>query len=118
MDKILIKDLVINGIIGINPVERTQKQDILVNIEIFTDISKAADSDSIHDCINYRSVTKQIIAHVEQVQRFTVEALAGDIARICLENKQAIAVHVSVEKPGAVKYARSVGVDIYREQPT
>jgi FolB domain-containing protein len=116
MDKVLIKDLLISGIIGINPIERTQKQDILINIELFTDTSKAAVSDSIQDCVNYRTVTKRIIAHIDQVHRFTVEALASDIAVICLEYDGVEGVHVTVEKPGAVRFARSVGIDIVRER--
>jgi FolB domain-containing protein len=116
MDKVLIKDLVINAIIGINPNERTDKQDILINLALFTDTRKAGVSDNIQDCVNYRTVAKRIIAHTEQVQRFTVEALASDIASICLEYEGVEAVHITVEKPGAVRYARSVGVDIYRER--
>lgn len=117
MDKILIKDLLLNGIIGINPTERTQKQDILINVELSVDTHKAGQSDSIHDCVNYRSVTKRIIAHIEQVQRFTVEALAADVANMCFEFEGVESVRVTVEKPGALRFARSVGVEIFRERP-
>jgi FolB domain-containing protein len=116
MDKILIKDLLLNGIIGINPSERTDKQDILINLELSVDTHKAGQSDNIQDCVNYRSVTKRIIAHIEQVQRFTVEALAADIANICFEFDGVEAVCVTVEKPGALRFARSVGVQINRER--
>lgn len=117
MDKILIKDLLLNGIIGINPSERTDKQDILINLELAVDTHKAGQSDNIQDCVNYRSVTKRIIAHIEQVQRFTVEALAADIASICFEFDGVEAARVTVEKPGALRFARSVGVEISRERP-
>ncbi len=116
MDKILIKDLLINGIIGINPTERTTKQDILINIELYADTSKAGESDNISDCVNYRTVTKRIIAHTEQIKRYTVEALAADIVKICFEFPGVEKVRVTVEKPGAVRFARSVGVEIYRER--
>jgi FolB domain-containing protein len=116
MDKILIKDLLLSGIIGINPDERVQKQDVLINIELSCDTTRAGISDDIQDCINYRTVTKRIIAHVEQAQRFTLEALAADIARLCLEFEGVETVHLMVEKPGALRFARSVGVEITREK--
>ena len=62
MDQIIIKDLVARGIIGINDWEREKKQEILINIVMFTDIRKAATSDDIADCVNYRTVTKKALA--------------------------------------------------------
>jgi FolB domain-containing protein len=116
MDQILIKDLLARGVIGISDRERAQPQDILVNIVIFTDTQKAAVSDNIEDCVNYRTVAKKILAHVETIERYTVEALAADIAGLCLEEKGVEGVRVRVEKPGAVRFSRSVGVEIERHQ--
>ncbi len=116
MDKVLIKDLVVRGIIGINPDERTNLQDILINITLFTHIENAEKSDDIGDCVNYRTVAKKVFAHTENAKRFTVEALAGDIAHLCLEEKGVSGVRVCVEKPGAVRFARSVGIEIERGQ--
>jgi FolB domain-containing protein len=114
MDQILIKDLLVRGIIGINDDERKSPQDILVNIVLFTDSKTAAESDKIKDCVNYRTVTKKVYAHTETAQRFTVEALAADIAQICLAESNVLGVRVRVEKPGAVRFARSVGIEIER----
>jgi FolB domain-containing protein len=116
MDQILIKDLLARGVIGISDRERAQPQDILVNIVLFTDTQKAAVSDNIEDCVNYRTVAKKILAHVETIERYTVEALAADIAGLCLEEKGVEGVRVRVEKPGAVRFSRSVGVEIERHQ--
>jgi FolB domain-containing protein len=116
MDKILIKDLLLSGIIGINPNERIQKQDVLINLELACDTTRAGKSDDIQDCVNYRTVTKRIIAHIEQAQRFTLEALAADIANLCLDFEGVESVHLTVEKPGALRFARSVGVEITREK--
>jgi FolB domain-containing protein len=116
MDHILIKDLLARGIIGISDRERAQPQDILVNIVIFTDIQKAAVSDNIEDCVNYRTIAKKILAHVETIERYTVEALAADIAELCMEEKGVEGVRVRVEKPGAVRFSKSVGVEIERHQ--
>lgn len=114
MDKLIIKDLLVRGIIGINDWERTTPQDILINIEIKADLKQAGDTDDLNQSVNYRTVAKQVIAHTETAQRLTVEALAEDIAKISLAQPGARAVKVRVEKPGAVRFAASVGVEIKR----
>jgi FolB domain-containing protein len=116
MDQVLIKDLLLRGVIGISDQERAQPQDILVNITMMTDIRKAGKSDNIDDCVNYRTVSKKIIALVASLNRYTVEALATDIANSCLEDPLVKSVVVRVEKPGAVRFAHSVGVEIERSR--
>jgi FolB domain-containing protein len=113
-DQIIIKDLLLRGIIGINDWEREKEQDILINITLSGDLKPAGSSDQIEDTINYRTITKQIIAHIENAKRFTVEALAQDIAQICLSAEGVERAHVRVEKPGALRFASSVGVEIER----
>ena len=117
MDQVLITDLLVRGIIGINDWEREKPQDILINIALFADLHDAGGSDEIADCINYRTIAKKVQEHAEEAQRFTVEALAADIAAICLEEPRVEKVQVRVEKPGAVRFARSVGVEIERARP-
>ena len=113
-DRILIKDLLLRGIVGINEDEREKKQDILINMAIFTDVSTAAQSDDITDTLNYRTITKAIIQYVEDDSaHFTVEALATSLARIAIQYG-APRVIVRVEKPGALRFAASVGVEIER----
>ncbi len=118
MDQVLIKDLLVRGVIGVNDRERSQPQDILINVVLFTDAQKAGETDNIDDCVNYRSVTKNIFAYTEKANRYTVEALAADIVKICLEEANIQGVKVRVEKPGAVRFSRSVGVEIERYQST
>ncbi len=113
-DQIEIKDLLLRGIIGINEWEREAEQDILINITLTVDLVEAGRTDSIDHTVNYRTLTKQIISHVETSKRFTVEALAADIARICLAQDRVARARVRVEKPGALRFARSVGVEIER----
>ncbi len=113
-DRIKIKDLLLRGVIGINDWEREVEQDILINITLTTDLSEAGRSDSMEDTVNYRTMTKQIIRHVESSQRFTLEALAADIVGICLSQNGVERARVRVEKPGALRFARSVGVEIER----
>src|SRR5512137_1213428 len=109
MDQVFITDLVARGIIGINDWEREKPQEILINIILFADLHKAGQSDDIADCVNYRTVAKKVQAHAETARRFTVEALAADIARLCLEDPLVQKVRVRVEKPGAVRFSSSVG---------
>lgn len=114
MDEIFINDLLIRGVIGVSEREREQPQDILVNIVIFTDIQKAGKTDDVNDSVNYRTVAKKVLALTEKVKRYTVEALSTDIADLCLEEPGALGVRVKVEKPGAVRFSRTVGVQITR----
>lgn len=114
MDQIFINDLLIRGVIGISDREREQPQDILVNVVIFSDIQKAGKSDNVEDSVNYRTVAKKVLAHTEKIQRFTVEALATDIADLVLAEPKVRGVRVKVEKPGAVRFSKSVGVEIER----
>lgn len=117
MDQIFITDLLIRGVIGISEREREQPQDILVNITIFTDIKASGKSDNVEDSVNYRTVAKKVLTHVEKVQRYTVEALATDIAGLVLAEPNVTKVRVKVEKPGAVRFSKSVGVEIERSNP-
>jgi FolB domain-containing protein len=116
MDKIIVKDLLVRGIIGVNDWEREHPQDILINIVVFADIRRAAETDDIADCVNYRSLAKAAQAHAETARRFTVEALASDLAELCLKEAGVQKAIVRVEKPGAVRFAGSVGVEIERDR--
>ncbi len=116
MDQVFIRDLVARGIIGVNDWEREKPQEILINITMFADLTKAGASDDIKDCVNYRTVAKKVQAHAETAQRFTVEALAADLASICLDMPGVEKVRIRVEKPGASRFSRSVGVEIERSR--
>ncbi len=116
-DKIIISDLLVRGLIGFQPWELEKRQDILINLVLTTDIRKPGQSDSAADALNYKTITKAIIAYVEEGDRHhnLVESLATEIARICIEGGAERAV-VRVEKPGALRFARSVGVEIERSR--
>ena len=114
MDKIIIRDLLLRGIIGINPDERVKLQDILINIVIWADIRKAAVSDAIGDAVDYKTITKRVIQHVEESSDFLVEKLVTDIARLIIMEYGVERVMVRVEKPTALRFAESVGIEIER----
>ena len=113
-DRILIKDLLIRGVIGIHDWEREKKQDILINIEMEADCRPAGVSAEFRDAVDYRAVTKAVIALVEGSDFFLVEKLAEEIAKVCLEDSRVTLARVRVEKPGAVRFSRSVGVEVVR----
>ncbi len=116
MDKVIIKDLVARGIIGLNEWEREKPQEILINIELITDLQKAGETDDIAYSVNYRTIAKKALTHAESAARLTVEALAHDLAEICLDEAGVARARVRVEKPGAVRFAASVGVEIERSR--
>lgn len=114
MDKIIIRDLLLRGIIGINPDERVKQQDILINMVIWADIRQAAASDAIEDAVDYKSITKRVIQHVEESSDFLVEKLVTDLARLVIMEFGVDRVMVRVEKPTALRFAASVGIEIER----
>lgn len=116
MDRIFIKDLLVRGIIGVHDRERERPQDILINITVFADTARAAATDDVGDSVDYSALARAVQTLAETAARRTVEALAGDLARLCLEQKGVSRAIVRVEKPGAVRFAASVGVEVDRRR--
>jgi D-erythro-7,8-dihydroneopterin triphosphate epimerase len=115
-DRVFIRDLAIRCIIGIDEHERQERQDVLVHITMHTDLRKAGRTDALEDTIDYRALKKQIL-HLAQESRFRlIEALAQSIADECLRHDRVERVEVAVEKPGALRFARTVGVQIARSK--
>jgi len=116
MDRILISDLQARCIIGVNDEERREKQDVLINIALTADLSKAGKSDRFEDTVDYRAIKKKVLQIAENSNYHLVEALAEAIAEVCLANPSVNAAVVRVEKPLALRFARTVGVEITRER--
>jgi len=117
LDRIHIRDLLIRCILGIYPEERKDKQDVIINITLHADLSVAAQSDNIDDTINYKIIKKDVVEMVQQSEFFLLEKMADEIAGIALQNPQVRQVDVMVDKPGALRFARSVAIEITRTQP-
>ena len=113
-DKIYIRDLAIRCIIGVNEDERTEKQDVIINVILFTDTGKAGQTDALEDSVDYKKVKKAIISLVESSEFLLIEKLADEIAKVCLDDAKVQKVDVTVDKPGALRYTRSVAVEIVR----
>lgn len=113
-DRIEIHDLLVRCIVGINPEERVKKQDVIINLTLFADLRQAGLSDDIDDAVNYKTLTKRVLDHVEESEYFLVEKMAHRIAEIAVVEFGIQRAIVSVEKPGALRFARSVGVVVDR----
>lgn len=113
-DQINISDLLLRTIIGINEEERDKKQDVLINLTMQVDLKAAGRSDEISDAVNYRTITKEIINLIENSQFQLVEKMADEVAKICLKDERVQLATVRIEKPGALRFARSVGVTVER----
>jgi dihydroneopterin aldolase/D-erythro-7,8-dihydroneopterin triphosphate epimerase len=114
MDRIHINDLQLRCIIGLYPEERREKQDVILNITLSADLRAAGASDDLRDTVDYKTVKQEIRALVEGSSFMLVEKLASEVARICLRPAQVERVRVRLDKPGALRFARSVAVDIER----
>ena len=116
MDTIHIRDLLVRCFIGISEDERREKQDVIINISLRADLGKACLTDRFEDTVDYRAVKKKVLAMAETSSFHLIEALAQRIAEICLEPAGVASVTVHVDKPAALRFARSVGVELTRER--
>ena len=114
MDKVFIRGLEVEGIIGIFQWEREVRQIISVDIEMDFDNKKAAKSDSIEDALNYKLVGKRITSYIKNSKFQLVETLAENISKIILKEFPVTTVKVTLSKPGALRGSDSVGISITR----
>ena len=116
MDKIFLNELKIDTVIGIFEWERRILQTVIIDLEMDADIAKAAKSDDVIDTLNYKSVAKRVQKFVEDSSFKLVESLAEHIASIILDEFPVNWVKVRVNKPGAIRGSKGVGVEIEREK--
>ena len=114
MDIIFLRDLRIDTVIGIYDWERRIRQTVVIDLEMATDIRKAAASDSITDTLDYKAVAKRLIQFVGDAQFQLVETLAERVAEVVLGEFGVPWVKVTLNKQGAVRGARDVGIIIER----
>ena len=116
LDKIHIRELRTRCIIGIFPEEREKEQEIELDITLYADLSAAGQSDNIEDTVDYKSVKAHVLDLVEKSSYFLVERLAQVVADLCLDAPHVEAVTVVLDKPGALRFAQSVAVEITRSR--
>lgn len=115
-DRVFIRDLAMRCIVGVDEYERREKQDILVHLTMHADLRQAGRTDALEDTVDYRAIKKRILHLVEESRFRLIEALAQSIADECLRDERVERVEVVVEKPGALRFARTAGVEIIRSR--
>jgi len=115
-DKIHIRNLALRCIIGVFPEERRAKQDVIINILMDCNFGDAAATDHLEDTVDYKTINKEIIQLVEQSEYNLIETMAEQISTVCLGHEHVSSVTVSVDKPGALRFAESVAVEITRSR--
>jgi D-erythro-7,8-dihydroneopterin triphosphate epimerase len=116
MDRIVIKELLVRCVLGVDDEERREMQDVLITVAIDADLRRAGESDRLEDAIDYRHIKKEIMTAAEGSRYRLVEALAERVAALCLAHAGVEQVDVTVEKPGSLRFARSAAVQITRRR--
>jgi FolB domain-containing protein len=117
MDRIVIRELLVRSVLGVDDEERREMQDVLITVTLHADLRRAGESDRLEDAIDYRAIKKQVMAVAESSRYKLIEALAERVAALCLGHPGVRRVDVLIEKPGALRFARSAAVEITREAP-
>jgi len=116
MDRIYIRDLLVRCIVGVYPEERHTPQDVVINIVLHADLRKPCQSDQLEDSIDYKAVKQKVLQLTGQSSDQLIERLAQRVADACLEDHRVQEVEVTIDKPGALRFARSVAVQITRSR--
>ncbi len=115
-DRIFLRGLTAECVIGFIDWERRVKQAVVVDLEMPVDCARAAASDEVADTVDYKKVAKRVLAYIEASEFKLVETLAHRLAALLLEEFALEWVRLSVNKPGAIRDSRDVGVSIERRR--
>ena len=109
---IKIHNLRLRTYIGFNPEEKKKRQDVVINIEISYRVKQSVLDDTVEDALNYKTLTKRVIQHVEEGRFLLLEKLVADVLHICSEHSSVEQANVSIAKPNALRFADSVSVSL------
>jgi D-erythro-7,8-dihydroneopterin triphosphate epimerase len=116
MAKIRVKNLLLRTYIGFNPDEQVNRQDVIINFEIETDVShKALAEDDPDDILDYKTITKKVIQLVQEGRFNLLEVLTQKILDLIMESKKVTKARVEVDKPHALRFAESVSIEMEAE---
>lgn len=116
MDKIIIRDIAVQCIIGVHPEERESYQRLLIRLELEADLMPGIENDNILDTLNYQAVCEEVASFVTASRFWLIESLAGQIANKCLEFPRVLTATVTVDKPEALPGTSGVSVCISRSR--
>ena len=112
-----ISNLRLRTYIGFNPEEKEKKQDVVINVEINYSIDESVLNDEVGSALNYKSITKDIIKHVEAGHFLLLEKLVADVLEICSQHPSVNYARVTIDKPHALRFADSVSLALeYRAE--
>ena len=115
-DRIFLRGLECQCVIGFIDWERRVKQKVVLDLEFPTDCARAAASDAVADTIDYKRVAKRVLAYVGESQFQLIETLAHSLAQLLLEEFSLQWIRLSLNKPGAIRHSRDIGVSIERHR--
>ena len=107
---IRIKNLLVRTIIGFNPEERVNRQDVLINLEIEVDVSKAVSTDHQEGIYNYKAITKSLITFVSESKYNLLETLTYEVLQLVMKDERVTRAKVEIDKPHALRFSESVSV--------
>ncbi len=116
MAYVRITDLTLKAIIGTNAWERTTKQKVVINARFEYNAQKAAKTDNIKEAVDYKTITKKIIARISISRFFLLERLANEVLEIIMSEKRVQRATVRIDKPLALRHAKSVSVEISKKR--
>ena len=115
MDRIFLSEMKIETTVGIWEWEKRIKQQVIIDIEMSADIKKAAATDQIEDTLNYKAVAKSVRKLVEESSFQLVETMAEKISELVIGEHNVSWVRIKVNKPGAIRGSKGVGIIIERD---
>jgi D-erythro-7,8-dihydroneopterin triphosphate epimerase len=107
---IRVKNLRLRTFIGFNPEEQEKRQDVVINLDLGYWAKAASDADAVEQALNYKTITKAVINHIEQGRFMLLERLAVDVLEIALADPKTLVARVEVDKPNALRFADSVSI--------
>jgi len=112
MALIRIKNLLVPAIIGFNPEERLNRQDVLINLEIEVEVSEAVVTDKEDSIYNYKVITKKVIAFVSESKYNLLEKLTYEVLQLVMQDERVTRAKVEIDKPRALRFSESVSVEL------
>ncbi|MEI6516095.1 MAG: dihydroneopterin aldolase [bacterium] len=116
LDKLRIRELRVRGRVGVTAGERRLPQEVVMTVTMHADLARSCRSDALRDTVDYKAVKKAILAGCEAKSFKLIERMAQYVAELALSDSRVQRVDVKIEKPGALRFARSSEVEISREQ--
>ena len=112
-----VTNLRLRTYIGFNPEEKAKKQDVVINMEIRYRLPEEVLEDQVEDALNYKTITKRVIQHVEEGRFLLLEKLVGDVLAVCSDHPAVVWSRVTIDKPHALRFADSVSLSLeYRSE--